>query len=159
MDSHPVKPFCASIIHSKSKPTRKSSLPVNVHTITLNGHDLINDEDSPTVILLKSKDVDSMINMYTICLINLPIGGRLYTRMNKAYTKLSKLDRFLIYEEVLEALPNIRITALGRLWSDHNPFLLYVSKSDFGLTPFKIYNLWQLRDSFDEVIKMDWSTW
>ncbi|GJR92162.1 RNA-directed DNA polymerase, eukaryota [Tanacetum coccineum] len=34
-------------------------------------------------------------------LIDLPIGGRLYTWMNKAWTKLSKLDRFLISDEVL----------------------------------------------------------
>ncbi|GJU10022.1 RNA-directed DNA polymerase, eukaryota, reverse transcriptase zinc-binding domain protein [Tanacetum coccineum] len=52
-------------------------------------------------------------------LIDLPLGGRLFTWMNKAGTKLSKLDRFLISEEVVEALPNL------------------------------------LRDSFDEVIKME----
>ncbi|GJR70989.1 putative RNA-directed DNA polymerase, eukaryota, reverse transcriptase zinc-binding domain protein [Tanacetum coccineum] len=48
-------------------------------------------------------------------LIDLPIGVRLYTWMNKAGTKLSKLDRFLISDEVLEILPDICITALDRL--------------------------------------------
>ncbi|GJU38398.1 hypothetical protein Tco_1191355 [Tanacetum coccineum] len=52
-------------------------------------------------------------------LIDLPLGGRLFTWMNKARTKLSKLDRFLISEEVAETLPDL------------------------------------LRDSFDEVIKME----
>ncbi|GJR92160.1 RNA-directed DNA polymerase, eukaryota, reverse transcriptase zinc-binding domain protein [Tanacetum coccineum] len=33
-------------------------------------------------------------------LIDLPIGGRLYTWMNKAGTKLSKLDQFLISDEL-----------------------------------------------------------
>ncbi|GKA68574.1 putative RNA-directed DNA polymerase, eukaryota, reverse transcriptase zinc-binding domain protein [Tanacetum coccineum] len=71
-------------------------------------------------------------------LINLPLGGRLFTWMNKAGTKLSKLDLFLISKEVVEALPDVRVTAIDRLWSDHNPILLHVSKSDFGPIPFKL---------------------
>ncbi|GKC47640.1 RNA-directed DNA polymerase, eukaryota, partial [Tanacetum coccineum] len=86
-------------------------------------------------------------------LIDLPLGGRLFTWMNKAGTKLSKLDRFLISEEVVEALPDVRVTAIDRLWSDHNPILLHVSKFDFGPTPFKLFHSWLLHDSFDKVIK------
>ncbi|GKE35949.1 RNA-directed DNA polymerase, eukaryota, reverse transcriptase zinc-binding domain protein, partial [Tanacetum coccineum] len=48
-------------------------------------------------------------------LIDLPIGGCYYTWMNKAGTKLSKLDRFLISDDILEAIPDIRITAIDRL--------------------------------------------
>ncbi|GJY20141.1 hypothetical protein Tco_0392707, partial [Tanacetum coccineum] len=54
---------------------------------------------------------------------------------------------------VAAALPDVRVTAFDRLWSDHNPILLHVSKSDFGPTPFKLFCSWLLRDSFDEVIK------
>ncbi|GJT13232.1 RNA-directed DNA polymerase, eukaryota [Tanacetum coccineum] len=57
--------------------------------------------------------------------------------MNKAGTKLSKLDRFLISEDVTIRLPDVQITALDRLWSDHNPILLYIDKTDFGPTLFK----------------------
>ncbi|GKB32027.1 hypothetical protein Tco_0871428 [Tanacetum coccineum] len=57
-------------------------------------------------------------------LIDLPLGGRLFTWMNNVGTKLN-----------------------------HNPILLHVSKSDFGLAPFKIFHSWLLRDSFDEVTK------
>nr|GEX23007.1 ribonuclease H-like domain-containing protein [Tanacetum cinerariifolium] len=91
-------------------------------------------------------------------LINLSIGGCYYTWMNKAGTKLSKLDRFLIFEDILDTLPDTRITALDRLWSDHTPILLHVLKSDFGPSPFKIYNSWLLRDVFDEAIKFAWSS-
>ncbi|GJS95036.1 putative RNA-directed DNA polymerase, eukaryota, reverse transcriptase zinc-binding domain protein [Tanacetum coccineum] len=56
-------------------------------------------------------------------------------------------------EEVTEALPNVRVTAIDHLWSDHNPILLHVSKSDVGPTPFKLFHSWLLRDSFEGVIK------
>ncbi|GJZ18942.1 RNA-directed DNA polymerase, eukaryota, reverse transcriptase zinc-binding domain protein [Tanacetum coccineum] len=87
-------------------------------------------------------------------LIDLPLGGRLFTWMNKVRTKISKLDRFLISKEVAEALPDVRVTAFDHLWSDHNP-ILFVSKSDFGPTLFKLFHSCLLRDSFDEVIKTE----
>ncbi|GJU02309.1 reverse transcriptase domain-containing protein [Tanacetum coccineum] len=90
-------------------------------------------------------------------LIDLPIRGRLYTWFNKAGTKLSKLDRFLISDEVLEILPDIRITALDRLWSDHTPILFHILKCDIGSIPFKLYNSWLSRDGFDDIIKAAWS--
>ncbi|GJW07795.1 RNA-directed DNA polymerase, eukaryota, reverse transcriptase zinc-binding domain protein [Tanacetum coccineum] len=58
-------------------------------------------------------------------------------------------------EEVAEALPDVRVTAIDHLWSDHNHILLHVSKSDFGPTPFKLFHSRLLRDSFDEVIKTE----
>nr|GEV03186.1 RNA-directed DNA polymerase, eukaryota [Tanacetum cinerariifolium] len=61
-------------------------------------------------------DLNDNFNELAHGLIDLPIGGRLYTWMNKAGTKLSKLDRFLISDEVLEIVLDIRITALDRLW-------------------------------------------
>ncbi|GJW27226.1 RNA-directed DNA polymerase, eukaryota, reverse transcriptase zinc-binding domain protein [Tanacetum coccineum] len=89
-------------------------------------------------------------------LVDLPIGGRSFTWMNKAGTKLSKLDRFLISKNVIDLLPEIRITALDRIWSDHNPILLYVEKINFGPSPFKLYNSWLLRYGFDDLIKSEW---
>ncbi|GJX78399.1 RNA-directed DNA polymerase, eukaryota, reverse transcriptase zinc-binding domain protein [Tanacetum coccineum] len=85
--------------------------------------------------------------------IDLPLGGRLFTWINKARTKLSKLDRFLISEEVVEALLDVHVNAIDHLWSDHNPILLHVSKSDFGPTPFKLIHSWLLCDSFVESIE------
>ncbi|PWA76614.1 RNA-directed DNA polymerase, eukaryota [Artemisia annua] len=49
---------------------------------------------------------NSFIN--NVGLIELPMGGRLFTWMNKAGTKLSKLDRFLFSEDVIEELPDMR---------------------------------------------------
>ncbi|GJV11873.1 RNA-directed DNA polymerase, eukaryota, reverse transcriptase zinc-binding domain protein [Tanacetum coccineum] len=83
-------------------------------------------------------------------LIDLPIGGRSFTWMNKAGTKLSKLDRFLLFEDVTNMLPDIRITALYRLWSDHNLIILQVEKIDFD-------NSWLSRDGFDDFVKSEWN--
>ncbi|GKA94542.1 hypothetical protein Tco_0816580 [Tanacetum coccineum] len=53
---------------------------------------------------------DADIFNHFICrtaLIDLPMGGHAFTWMNKASTKLSKLDRFLITEDILESLADI----------------------------------------------------
>ncbi|GJW88782.1 RNA-directed DNA polymerase, eukaryota, reverse transcriptase zinc-binding domain protein [Tanacetum coccineum] len=91
-------------------------------------------------------------------LIDLPIGGCYYTWMNKAGTKLSKLDCYLISDDILEAIPDIHIIALDHLWSDHTPILFHVKKSNFGPSLFKLYNSWLLRDGFDDLIRSTWSS-
>ncbi|GKD85524.1 hypothetical protein Tco_1356678 [Tanacetum coccineum] len=78
--------------------------------------------------------------------------------MNKAGIKLSKLDRFLISKEVIEAIPDLHVTALDQLWSDHNPILLHHNKSDFGLVPLKLYHSWFLCEGFDAVISTEWTS-
>ncbi|GJT56960.1 putative RNA-directed DNA polymerase, eukaryota, reverse transcriptase zinc-binding domain protein [Tanacetum coccineum] len=54
--------------------------------------------------------------------------------------------------------PDIRITSLDCLWSDHTPILFHILKYDFGPIPFKLYNSWLSRDGFDDVIKASWSS-
>nr|GEW37404.1 RNA-directed DNA polymerase, eukaryota, reverse transcriptase zinc-binding domain protein [Tanacetum cinerariifolium] len=106
---------------------------------------VVRNEKERSAFLFSRHDADSF-NLFidNFGLIDLPLGGRLFTWMNKAVTKLSKLDRFLISEEVAEALPDVRVTAIDRLWSDHIPILFHVSKSDFGPTPFKLFHSWLL---------------
>ncbi|GJX43613.1 RNA-directed DNA polymerase, eukaryota, reverse transcriptase zinc-binding domain protein [Tanacetum coccineum] len=62
-----------------------------------------------------------------VCLIDLPLGVKIYTWMNKLGTKLSKLDRFLVSDGVLNAHPHLQATVLDKVWSDHNPMLLHCS--------------------------------
>ncbi|GKD13249.1 RNA-directed DNA polymerase, eukaryota, reverse transcriptase zinc-binding domain protein, partial [Tanacetum coccineum] len=56
-------------------------------------------------------------------LSEIPMGGRLYTGMNKTGSKLSKLDRFLLSHDVTTACPDLKAIVLDILWSDHNPIL------------------------------------
>ncbi|GJV42343.1 putative RNA-directed DNA polymerase, eukaryota, reverse transcriptase zinc-binding domain protein [Tanacetum coccineum] len=68
-------------------------------------------------------------------LIELPMGSRLFTWMNKAGTKLSKLDCFLLSDNVIEALPDAQVTALD-----------------------KFFNSWFNRDGFDDFISSEWNS-
>ncbi|GJV30500.1 RNA-directed DNA polymerase, eukaryota, reverse transcriptase zinc-binding domain protein [Tanacetum coccineum] len=63
-------------------------------------------------------------------LLDLPLGGRSFTWMNKEGTKMSKLDR--LSSSVMDAFPNLRVTALPRGWSDHIPLILHDEKNDYG---------------------------
>ncbi|GJU63719.1 RNA-directed DNA polymerase, eukaryota, reverse transcriptase zinc-binding domain protein [Tanacetum coccineum] len=85
-------------------------------------------------------------------LIDLPMGGHSFTWMNKQGTKLSKLDRFLISDDVYNLLRDIQVTRLDRLWSDHIPILLHCNKRDFSPVPFKIYHSWFNHEGFDDLI-------
>nr|GEY40407.1 RNA-directed DNA polymerase, eukaryota [Tanacetum cinerariifolium] len=91
-------------------------------------------------------------------LIDLPIGGQYYTWMNKSGAKLSNLDRFLTFEGILKYIPDIKVMAIDRMWSDHIPILLHDMKSYFGSSPFKFYNSRLNKDGFDDLIKSMWST-
>nr|GEX60032.1 RNA-directed DNA polymerase, eukaryota, reverse transcriptase zinc-binding domain protein [Tanacetum cinerariifolium] len=92
------------------------------------------------------------------CLIDLPIGGRHSTWMNKAGTKLSKFECFLISEGVMEDISDIKVTTIERLWSDHSPILLHSKKDDFGPSTFKLYISWLSRDGFDDIVKSTWDS-
>nr|GEX75066.1 RNA-directed DNA polymerase, eukaryota [Tanacetum cinerariifolium] len=59
---------------------------------------------------------------------------------------------------VMEDIPNIKVTAIERLWSDHSPILLHSKKANFGPFPFKLYNSWLSRDGFDDTIKSTWDS-
>nr|GEU90858.1 putative RNA-directed DNA polymerase, eukaryota, reverse transcriptase zinc-binding domain protein [Tanacetum cinerariifolium] len=86
-------------------------------------------------------------------LTKIPMGGRIYTWMNKAGSKLSKLDRFLLSEDVAVNHPDLKAIVLDKLWSDHNPILLHIEKTDFGPIPFKFYSSWIHRDGFNDLIQ------
>ncbi|GJS45072.1 RNA-directed DNA polymerase, eukaryota, reverse transcriptase zinc-binding domain protein [Tanacetum coccineum] len=65
------------------------------------------------------------------------MGGKSFTWMNKLGTKMSKLDLFLLSEEVLDDNHNLKaIIILDRLWSDHSLILLHTLKTDYD-TPQK----------------------
>jgi hypothetical protein len=91
-------------------------------------------------------------------LIDLPLGGRNFTRMNKIGTKLSKLDRFLVTQHFLSTWPNSYVTVLPRELSDHCPLILKTHSADYGPYPLKFFNSWMLNEDFTKVVTDSWST-
>ncbi|GKD36093.1 RNA-directed DNA polymerase, eukaryota, reverse transcriptase zinc-binding domain protein [Tanacetum coccineum] len=85
-------------------------------------------------------------------LVDLNIGGRNFTWMNKMGTKMSKLYRFLLSESVINVVPNIIVLALDRKWSDHIPILLHSNKVDFGPTLFRLFHSWLEIEEFNDVV-------
>nr|GEY47643.1 RNA-directed DNA polymerase, eukaryota [Tanacetum cinerariifolium] len=61
-----------------------------------------------------------------------PLGGSAFTWCHKSATKMSKLDRFLISENLFITYPHITATTLERYLSDHRPILLRETYNDYG---------------------------
>ncbi|GKA99182.1 RNA-directed DNA polymerase, eukaryota, reverse transcriptase zinc-binding domain protein [Tanacetum coccineum] len=68
-----------------------------------------------------------------------PLGGSAYTWCHKSASKMSKLDRFLVSENLLNTCPNISAITLDRFLSDHRPILLHSWKDTLGM----ISNAWR----------------
>nr|GFA51318.1 hypothetical protein [Tanacetum cinerariifolium] len=61
---------------------------------------------------------------YGAGLVEVSLGGCSLTWCHKSATKMSKLDRFLVSESLLNTCPNISAITLERYLSDHRPILL-----------------------------------
>nr|GEV48089.1 myb domain protein 4r1 [Tanacetum cinerariifolium] len=99
----------------------------------------------------KNKPIDSSLHS-KLCLFQVALGGCNFTWMNKAGTKMSKLDRFLISHQVIDVFTDVKVTALPRGWSDHTPIMLHCDTVDYGPIPFKFSHSLFQRDGFDECI-------
>ncbi|GKF34027.1 RNA-directed DNA polymerase, eukaryota, partial [Tanacetum coccineum] len=80
-------------------------------------------------------------------------GGYSFTWSHKSASKMSKLDRFLISNNLLRYYPNISALTLDRFLSDHRPILLCESNFDYGPTPFCFYHSWFEIDGFDSFME------
>ncbi|GJV01931.1 RNA-directed DNA polymerase, eukaryota, reverse transcriptase zinc-binding domain protein [Tanacetum coccineum] len=85
-----------------------------------------------------------------------PLGGCAYTWCHKSASKMSKLDRFLISENLMHKCPNICAITLDRFISDHRPILLRESSFDYGPTPFRFFHYWMEVDGFNEFVIDSW---
>ncbi|GJZ39965.1 RNA-directed DNA polymerase, eukaryota, partial [Tanacetum coccineum] len=85
-----------------------------------------------------------------------PLGGSTFTWCHKSATKMSKLDRFLISENLFNSCPNISAITLERYLSDHRPILLRESHFDYGPTPFRFFHYWIDMEGFSKVVEDAW---
>ncbi|XP_071713477.1 uncharacterized protein [Rutidosis leptorrhynchoides] len=90
-------------------------------------------------------------------LIDIPLGGKKFTRICIKRMKFSKIDRFLISDDILKLWPNISSKTLDRDLSDHCPILLRNTYFNSGPKPIRVFNtLLYLKDA-DSIITRAWS--
>lgn len=77
-------------------------------------------------------------------LVDVPLEGRRFMRVDKLCSKMKKLDRFLVSNGILNSYPNLIGVVLTRLWSDHAPIVLKEEHRDYGPAPFKLFHSWFL---------------
>nr|GEY34156.1 RNA-directed DNA polymerase, eukaryota [Tanacetum cinerariifolium] len=84
------------------------------------------------------------------------LGGSMYTWCHKSTTKMSKMDRFFVSENLLNTCPNINYITLERYLSDHRPILLRESSCDYGPIPFWFFHYWIEVNEFDKLVMNSW---
>nr|GEW08433.1 RNA-directed DNA polymerase, eukaryota [Tanacetum cinerariifolium] len=86
-----------------------------------------------------------------------PLGGSVYTWCHRSASKMSKLDRFLLSENLLRMCPYISVVTLDRYLSDHRPILLRESKFDYAPTPFRFFHHWLKVEGFNNLVIDMWN--
>ncbi|XP_071708582.1 uncharacterized protein [Rutidosis leptorrhynchoides] len=86
-------------------------------------------------------------------LLDIPLGGRRFTWVNKSFSKMIRVDRVLVSPNVLNIFADLKLTTLARGLSDHLPIILQDLKNNFGPTPFKCFDSWCLYEEFNGLVK------
>ncbi|GKE79008.1 RNA-directed DNA polymerase, eukaryota [Tanacetum coccineum] len=86
-----------------------------------------------------------------------PLGGSVYTWCHRSASKMSKLDRFLVSENLLRTCPYISAVTLDRYLSDHRPILLRESKFNYGPTPFRFFHHWLEVEGLNNLVIDMWN--
>ncbi|GKD90136.1 hypothetical protein Tco_1365643, partial [Tanacetum coccineum] len=110
--------------------------------------------DTDWFTLTKTIDGDGFLALHRRWrgLTDLPLGGKLFTRMNNLSSKHSKIDRFLVSDHIIQKWPSSHVLALSREFLEHTPLLLLNSALDFEPTPFKLYNSWIEHSDFPMLV-------
>nr|GEW42000.1 RNA-directed DNA polymerase, eukaryota, reverse transcriptase zinc-binding domain protein [Tanacetum cinerariifolium] len=87
-----------------------------------------------------------------------PLGRSAFTWCHKSATKMRKLDRFLISENLFITCPHIIATTLERYLSNHRPILLRETSNDYGPVPFRFFHHWIELEGFNNFVVNTWKT-
>nr|GEW90316.1 putative RNA-directed DNA polymerase, eukaryota, reverse transcriptase zinc-binding domain protein [Tanacetum cinerariifolium] len=134
---------------------------------------LIGRWNSETVIMGDFNEVRSIVERHGSCfnpssarafdhfisssaLVDVKLEGYAFTWSHPSGSKMSKLDRFLVSEDIFSNFPSISALCLERHLSDHRPILLCEVLSDFGPIPLWFYHSWFNLEGFDAVVEKAW---
>ncbi|XP_071713197.1 uncharacterized protein [Rutidosis leptorrhynchoides] len=88
--------------------------------------------------------------------VDIPIGGRKFTRVSDDSVKMSKFDRILVSGDFLDLWSDLKVNSLDRMVSDHCPIMLSDGEVNFGPKPFKVFDDWFSVEGVDQVIADSW---
>ncbi|GJT06273.1 RNA-directed DNA polymerase, eukaryota [Tanacetum coccineum] len=89
-------------------------------------------------------------------LVDIPLRGYAFTWAHKSATKMSKLDRFLVSEGLMEIFPHLSALCLDGHLSDHRPIIIRELNIDYGPTLFHIFHWWLKMKGFDKLVEDSW---
>ncbi|GJR10771.1 RNA-directed DNA polymerase, eukaryota [Tanacetum coccineum] len=89
-------------------------------------------------------------------LVLVSLGGCSFMWCHKSATKISKLDRFLVSESLINTCPNISAITLERYLSDHRLILLREYHFDYGPTLFRFFHYWFEMEGFSKIMEDSW---
>ncbi|GJS97852.1 RNA-directed DNA polymerase, eukaryota, reverse transcriptase zinc-binding domain protein [Tanacetum coccineum] len=93
----------------------------------------------------------------TSSLIDIPLGGFKFTWTDKWGSKMSKLDRFLVFERFYEVFPHATCVVLEKGILDHCLILFKDFVVDHGPTPFCFFDSWLEMDGFHDLVVQIWN--
>ncbi|GJX23686.1 RNA-directed DNA polymerase, eukaryota [Tanacetum coccineum] len=106
---------------------------------------------------VKIKDMDDFNDSINLSqLVEVPMGGRKFTRVSDDGVKFSKLDRFLMNKNFKSLWSNPAVLALYRKLSDHCPMVLKDIDVDFGPKPFRVFDVWLEEVDIEHVVSDTW---
>nr|GEY48775.1 dystrophia myotonica WD repeat-containing protein [Tanacetum cinerariifolium] len=89
-------------------------------------------------------------------LVEVPLGRCSFMWCRKSAKKMSKLDRFLISDDLMCSCPSMSSMSLDRFLSDHRPIIMREAHYDYGPIPFKFFHYWFELDGFDKLVERTW---
>ncbi|GJX93118.1 reverse transcriptase domain, reverse transcriptase zinc-binding domain protein [Tanacetum coccineum] len=99
------------------------------------------------------KEIEDFNNFINITrLVEIPLGGRKFTRISDDGLKFSKLDRVLVSEGFKNKWGNLSMVALARKCSYHCPIVLKDMDVDFGPKPFRVFDVWLKEADIENVV-------
>ncbi|GAU20609.1 hypothetical protein TSUD_33450 [Trifolium subterraneum] len=91
-------------------------------------------------------------------LIDIPVLGKKFTWSNSDNSVMSRLDRFLLSEGIIEKGGITNQWVGDRDISDHHPIWLECNNLNWGPKPFKFNNCWLEHKDFIPVVKATWES-
>ncbi|GJY28436.1 hypothetical protein Tco_0404203 [Tanacetum coccineum] len=89
-------------------------------------------------------------------LVEIPMGGRKFTRVSNDGAKFIKLDCFLMNKNFKGLWCNLAVVVLDQKHPDHCPIVLKDMDVDFGPKPFHVFHLWLEEVDIEQLVSDSW---